>query len=182
MARLWLGVLIAVALGALAVAWLMARPPEPLGYSGLEFARVTGSAAARAPLLSTHGALIVDVAADSPADRAGIKPGAVVTAIDGVPITSARQASDIVRGHKKGGRMPKAAPKDERAIYDFVQELYKTRRVTDRTYKRVQSILGDAATVELVGILGYYALISMTLNIFRMLPPEHEKLAFAEPK
>ena len=80
------------------------------------------------------------------------------------------------------GRMPKSAPKDERAIYDFVQELYKTRRVTDRTYKRMQSVVGDAAMVELVGILGYYALISMTLNVFRMLPPEHEKLAFAEPK
>jgi 4-carboxymuconolactone decarboxylase len=80
------------------------------------------------------------------------------------------------------GRMPKSAPKDERAIYDFVQELYKTRRVTDRTYKRVQSLLGDAATVELVGILGYYTLISMTLNVFRMLPPENEKLAFPEPK
>ena len=80
------------------------------------------------------------------------------------------------------GRTPKTAPKDERAIYDFVQELYKNRRVTDRTYKRVQSVLGDAATVELVGILGYYALISMTLNVFRMLPPETEKLAFSESK
>jgi len=78
------------------------------------------------------------------------------------------------------GRTPKSAPKDERAIYDFIQELYKTRRVSDRTYKRVHAILGDAATVELVGILGYYALISMTLNIFRMLPPENEKLAFVE--
>jgi 4-carboxymuconolactone decarboxylase len=78
------------------------------------------------------------------------------------------------------GRMPKSAPKDERAIYDFVQELYRTRRVTDRTYKRVQSLLGDAATVELVGILGYYALISMTLNVFRMPPPENEKLPFPE--
>jgi 4-carboxymuconolactone decarboxylase len=36
--------------------------------------------------------------------------------------------------------------------------------------------------VELVGILGYYTLISMTLNVFHMLPPEDEKLAFAEPK
>ena len=80
------------------------------------------------------------------------------------------------------GRKPKSAPKDERAIYDFVQELYKTRRVADRTYKRVQSALGDAATVELVGILGYYSLISMTLNVFRMLPPASEELAFAEPK
>ena len=82
----------------------------------------------------------------------------------------------------QAGREPKSAPKDERAIYAFVQELYKTRRVSDRTYKRVQSLLGDAATVELVGILGYYVLISMTLNVFHMLPPESEKLAFAEPK
>ena len=37
--------------------------------------------------------------------------------------------------------MPKSAPKDERAIYDFVQELYKTRRVSDKTYKRVHDVL-----------------------------------------
>ena len=78
------------------------------------------------------------------------------------------------------GRMPKAAPKDERAIYDFIQELYKTRRVSDKTFARVRSLLGDAATVELVGILGYYALISMILNVFRMSPPETEPLPFAE--
>ena len=80
------------------------------------------------------------------------------------------------------GRPPKTAPEDERAIYDFIQELYKTRRVSDRSYKRVHAMLGDQATVELVGILGYYALISMTLNVFRMMPPETEKLAFAEPR
>ena len=82
----------------------------------------------------------------------------------------------------RAGREPKTAAKDERAIYAFVQELYKTRRVGERTYKRVHALLGDAGTVELVGILGYYALISMTLNVFHMLPPESEKLAFAEPK
>jgi 4-carboxymuconolactone decarboxylase len=80
------------------------------------------------------------------------------------------------------GRTPKSAPKDERAIYDLIQELYKTRRVNDRTYKRVYALLGDQATVELVGILGYYALISMTLNVFRMMPPETEILAFPETK
>jgi len=78
------------------------------------------------------------------------------------------------------GRVPKSAPKDERAIYDFVQELYKTRRVSDKTFERVRAVLGDAATVELVGILGYYALISMILNVFRMSPPEGEPLPFAE--
>ena len=89
----------------------------------------------------------------------------------------AKTIEDIRKGHA-----PKSAPKDERAIYDFVAELYKTRRVGSRNYKRVAAFLDDAAIVELVGILGYYALISMTLNIFGMLPPESEKLAFAEPK
>jgi 4-carboxymuconolactone decarboxylase len=78
------------------------------------------------------------------------------------------------------GRIPRSAPKDERAIYDFIKELYKTRRVGERTYKRVRSLLGDKATIELVGILGYYALISMTLNVFQMLPPDNEKLSFPE--
>jgi 4-carboxymuconolactone decarboxylase len=82
----------------------------------------------------------------------------------------------------KAGRAPKSAPKDERAIYDFVQELYKTKRVSDRTYKRINAILGDKATVELVGLLGYYVMISFTLNVFRMMPPPDAALAFAEPK
>jgi 4-carboxymuconolactone decarboxylase len=78
------------------------------------------------------------------------------------------------------GRPPKSAPKDELAIYDFIQELYKVRRVSDKNFKRVNAILGDAATVELVGILGYYVLISMILNVFRMSPPEGEPLPFPE--
>src|SRR5207237_8367995 len=41
------------------------------------------------------------------------------------------------------GRIPKSAPKDERAIYDFVQELYKTRRVNDKNFQRVQALLGE---------------------------------------
>ncbi len=82
----------------------------------------------------------------------------------------------------KAGRAPKSAPKDERAIYDFVLELYKTKRVSDRTYKRLNTIIGDKATVELVGLLGYYVMISFTLNVFQMMPPADSKLAFTEPK
>lgn len=82
----------------------------------------------------------------------------------------------------RAGRVPKSAAKDERAIYDFIQELYKAKRVSERTYQRVLAVLGEKATVELVGILGYYSSISMTLNVFAMLPPDGEKLAFAEPK
>lgn len=81
----------------------------------------------------------------------------------------------------QAGREPKSAAKDERAIIDFVRELYKTRRASDRTYKRAHSFLGDAGMVELVGICGYYALISMTLNVFRAQLPPEAPLPFAEP-
>jgi 4-carboxymuconolactone decarboxylase len=95
------------------------------------------------------------------AEKAGVKP---------------RTVKDI-----QAGRTPASAPKDERAIVDFVRELYKTRRVSDRTYKRVHAFLGDAGTVELVGICGYYAMISMTLNVFRAELPEGAPMPFKEP-
>ncbi len=78
------------------------------------------------------------------------------------------------------GKQLKTATKEERAIYDFIQELYRSRRVSDRNFKRVKDILGEAATVELVGILGYYVLISMVLNVFRMPLPAGEPLPFSE--
>jgi 4-carboxymuconolactone decarboxylase len=81
----------------------------------------------------------------------------------------------------RAGRYPKGAPADERAIYDFVTELYRKRRVSDRTYGRVLKVLGITGTVELVGILGYYALISMTLNVFRAETDPAKPLPFVEP-
>ena len=79
------------------------------------------------------------------------------------------------------GRPPKSAPRDERAIYAFAKELYAKRRVSNATYARVHKFLGDAGTVELVGIMGYYALISMILNVFRMPVPEGAQPPFKEP-
>ena len=81
----------------------------------------------------------------------------------------------------QAGRAPKKAPKDELAIYAFAKELYRDKRVSDRTYKSVNTLLGDSGTVELVGLLGYYAMVAMTLDVFRMPVPEGTPLPFAEP-
>jgi 4-carboxymuconolactone decarboxylase len=81
----------------------------------------------------------------------------------------------------RAGRTPSKAPKDERAIYAFVKELYRDKRVSNRTYKSVNAILGDEGTVELVGLLGYYAMVAMTLDVFRMPVAEGTPLPFAEP-
>jgi len=81
----------------------------------------------------------------------------------------------------QAGRPPKSAPRDEMAIYAFVKELYAKRRVSQPTFKRAQKLLGDAGTVELVGILGYYAMVSMTLNTFMAPLPEGMAAPFREP-
>jgi len=81
----------------------------------------------------------------------------------------------------RAGRVPRNAPKDERAIYAFVKELYRDRRVSNRIYKDVNALLGDSGTVELVGLLGYYAMVAMTLDVFRMPVPQGTPLPFREP-
>ena len=82
----------------------------------------------------------------------------------------------------RAGRAPKSAPKDERVLYDFIMELYKTKRVSKRNYDRVFAVLGKVGTIELVGILGYYAMVAMTLNVFAMSTPDGAEIPFAEPK
>lgn len=105
MARLWILLTLGVAAAIAGVAWYVMPPGKPHGYAGLEFSVMTPAAAARAPLLTSRGALIFDVADASPADKAGLHSGEVVAAIDGAPIISAQQASGIVRQHREGDRV-----------------------------------------------------------------------------
>jgi 4-carboxymuconolactone decarboxylase len=81
----------------------------------------------------------------------------------------------------QAARAPKSAPADEKAVYALVKELYATRRVSDATYRRMHKLVGDAGMVELVGILGYYVMVSMTLNVFRTPLPEGKPPPFREP-
>lgn len=98
------------------------------------------------------------------------------------PIAEKEGVSKKVIADLQAGKRPASASKEELALYDFIEELYKTRRVSDKTYARVYAFLGEEALVQLMGILGYYAMVAMTLNVFHMLPPENAELAFTEPK
>jgi len=70
------------------------------------------------------------------------------------------------------GRTPSFGRGDEAAAYGFAKELLGTRKVSDATYQRAVAELGVKGVVELIGILGYYGLISMTINAFEVpLPP-----------
>ncbi len=69
-------------------------------------------------------------------------------------------------------REPTFAKADEAAVYRFCTELYRDSAVSDNTYSEARTQLGEQGVVDLVGILGYYALVSMTLNVFEMPLPD----------
>ena len=70
------------------------------------------------------------------------------------------------------GRRPRSMAADEAAVYDFVTELRRTRRVSDARYAAVQTLYGDQGVIDLVALSGYYDLVSMTLNTAQVRPPE----------
>lgn len=68
----------------------------------------------------------------------------------------------------KDGALPESADETQRAVHDFARELQMSRRVSAETYERAVSLLGEATVVELVTLIGYYALVSMVLNVFEV--------------
>ena len=69
---------------------------------------------------------------------------------------------------------PNFANEDEEIVYRVTREININRQLSDDTYNQVIKILGVEATVDLIGLLGYYALISMTIKAFNIPSIEDE--------
>jgi 4-carboxymuconolactone decarboxylase len=78
----------------------------------------------------------------------------------------------------RSGQPPKLTQQDEQAVYAFSVELLNTKQVSDSTYARSVALFGVPAIAELVGILGYYTMISMTINAFHISVPGGESEPF----
>lgn len=70
------------------------------------------------------------------------------------------------------GQEPTFDAADEALVYRFCRETYETRRVCDETHDAAAALFGQRGVAELVGLLGYYALVSMTLNTFDVAAPD----------
>jgi serine protease Do len=75
------------------------------GWLGVSIQPVTEDIAAALGLDAAKGALISDVTADTPAARAGLKRGDVVTAVDGHAVDSPRDLTRLIAGAKPGTRV-----------------------------------------------------------------------------
>jgi 4-carboxymuconolactone decarboxylase len=67
-------------------------------------------------------------------------------------------------GAFREGRPPRFAAPDEAAVSDFVCEIQLSGRVSDATYRVALDLFGVKGLVELTALVGYYTMVSMTLN------------------
>ncbi|WP_426135427.1 carboxymuconolactone decarboxylase family protein [Pseudomonas sp. PWP3-1b2] len=88
------------------------------------------------------------------------------------PIGLKSGLTEEVLSQIRNGESPRFLKTDEGLIYRFVTDLYTRRRVGDDLYCEAVELLGEAGVVELTGILGYYSLVAMTLNVFAVAPDD----------
>jgi 4-carboxymuconolactone decarboxylase len=68
----------------------------------------------------------------------------------------------LARGVRPEGMKP-----DEAAVYDFCKELHEQKSVSDAVYKAALEQFGERGIIDLIGVSGYYSLVSMVLNVDR---------------
>lgn len=75
------------------------------------------------------------------------------------------------------GRAPSFDKRDEAVVYEFARTLQEDGRVPDAIYDEARALFGVKGVVELTALVGYYTMVSMTLNAHGVPLPDGE----AEP-
>ncbi len=89
-------------------------------------------------------------------------------------------AQEIVQAIKAGKR-PDFQASDELAVYDYCTNLLETMFVNETIYKAAIEIVGSTGIVELTALLGYYAMVAMSVNAHELPLPANAKPVFGLP-
>ena len=81
-------------------------------------------------------------------------------------------SESIVSAVSQGIR-PVSMSADETLVYDFTTELLRLQDVSDDTYSRAHERFGEAGIIDMIGVAGYYAFLSMMMNVARTAVPEN---------
>jgi 4-carboxymuconolactone decarboxylase len=72
------------------------------------------------------------------------------------------------------GKRPEGMKDDEAVLYDFAMQLYRDKNVTDAMYSAALAKFGERGIMDLIGTMGYYDLVSMTLHTAKAVPPKDD--------
>ena len=67
-------------------------------------------------------------------------------------------------------------------MYDFCTELHRDKSVSDATYAAALYAFGERGIADLLGVSGYYTLVSMVLNVDRHPLPAGVSAPLRDPK
>jgi 4-carboxymuconolactone decarboxylase len=65
------------------------------------------------------------------------------------------------------GKRPVGMEPDIAAAYNFIAELLKTKQVSDATFATAKDAFGEKGVVDMIGLSGWYSMVSMALNVDR---------------
>jgi 4-carboxymuconolactone decarboxylase len=88
------------------------------------------------------------------------------------PLALAAGLSEEVVDAVARGERPTGASRAVEVVWDLLDELHRTRHVSDATYADAVGELGEVRVVEVVGTAGYYTTLAMTMNAARTPPPD----------
>jgi 4-carboxymuconolactone decarboxylase len=69
-------------------------------------------------------------------------------------------------------RRPASMQPDEEAVYNFCTEVLTTKHASDSAFQAAKEKFGERGVVDMLGVMGYYQLVSMLLNVDRYPLPE----------
>src|SRR5262245_15043947 len=76
---------------------------------------------------------------------------------------------------------PAFADEAEAEVYEFARQLQQTGTVEPSLYAAVKTRFGERGVVELTGVIGYYTMVSMTLNVHEIPLPDGAKPPLEPP-
>jgi len=82
-----------------------------------------------------------------------------------VPLALKAGTSQQVIDALREGRQPAGMSDEEAFVHAYTTELIAHRGVCDTTYRQAVERFGEAGVVELTSLIGYFAAVSMVLNV-----------------
>ena len=80
-------------------------------------------------------------------------------------------SASVIETIRLGGE-PEFDDQQEAEIYAFTRQLLRSGEVDSETYHRIEILFGARGVVELTALIGYYTMVSMTLNAHEIPLPD----------
>jgi len=77
---------------------------------------------------------------------------------------------------------PAGGPDDERLVCEVAKSLHERHELSSELYQRAVDRFGERGLVDVIGVIGFYTMVSMTLNAFRVPAVGVEKQPFDYPE